>query len=95
MWKISLRVFQKVVSVDGVTFLREHDSLTGIFSLAETKRLHQRKLEQDERRELGSTTEAPVRVVESTRPGALIHGRNIDEAIIGSNRTVSYDTSLG
>jgi hypothetical protein len=53
MWKISLRVFQKVVSVDGVTFLREHVSLTGNFSLAETKLLQERKLEQDERRELG------------------------------------------
>jgi len=95
MWKISLRVFQKIVSVDGVTFLREHVSLTGNFSLAETKLLQERKLEQDKRRELGSTTEAPGRVVESTRPGALIHGRNTDETIIFSNTTMSYDTSLG
>jgi hypothetical protein len=59
MWKISLRVFQKVVSVDGVTFLREHVSPTGKICLAETKLFQQRKLEQEREERIEANKRSP------------------------------------
>jgi hypothetical protein len=51
----------KNVSVNGVTFLREHVSLTGNFSLAETKLFQQRKLEQEREERIEVKRQRPLR----------------------------------